>query len=61
MSWRAKIWDLETGHFLASLTVKANDMHQAEARAIAKTSLVLRADPRRLTVRQLHQQGGPEE
>ena len=60
MSWTAKIWDLETGHFLARLTVKAGDLHKAEERAIAKTALVLRADPRRLTVRQLHQQGGPE-
>jgi hypothetical protein len=61
MSWRAKIWDVETGRFLASLTVRADDLHEAEARAIAKTSLVLSADPRRLTVRQLHQQGGTEE
>ena len=59
MSWRAKVYDVVSGAFLASLTVQATDMHKAEAAAISKTSLVLRADPRRLTVRQLHETGGP--
>jgi len=58
MSWKALVYDLVTGAFLASLTVKAADLRGAEDVAISKTALALRADPRRLVVKHLHDQGG---
>lgn len=58
MSWRAKVYHSETGAFLASLTVKGTDLKAAEQAAISKACLALRGDPRHMTVRELHAQGG---
>lgn len=54
MIWRAKVYDSATGCFLARLTVRAAKMRDAEDAAISKTSLAMRGDPKRMTVRSLH-------
>jgi len=55
MSWRAKVYDVLTGRFLAAVTVAAESMAQAERVAISRACLALRGDPSRMDVRHLHQ------
>jgi hypothetical protein len=54
MIWIAKVYDSETGRFLARLTVHAPKMREAEDAAISKTSLAMRGDPSKLIVRSMH-------
>jgi hypothetical protein len=53
MSWRARVYDVVTGRFLAAVTVHAETMRAAEKRAIARACLALRGDPARMEVRRL--------
>ncbi len=58
MSWRARVYDVVTGRFLAAVTVMAESMDQAERVAISRACLALRGDPARMDVRHLHQVTG---
>lgn len=53
-SYRATVFDRRTNEETTVL-VTAEDMHEAERRALAKANLNLRGDPRQLTVRHLHE------
>jgi hypothetical protein len=55
MSFRAHVHDLATGCFLLRFIVEARDLHEAENTAIAKAAQAMRAHPREMEVRQLHQ------
>ena len=55
MSFRAHVHDLATGCFLLRFIVEAQDLHEAENTAIAKAAQAMRAHPREMEVRQLHQ------
>ncbi len=55
MSFRAKIYDQQTGAFLLECRVCGETLAQAESRAIAKAALLMRGHPAMMDVRHLHQ------
>lgn len=55
MSFRAKVYDHETGEFLLECHVCGETLHQAESRAVAKAALHVRGHPSLMDVRHLHQ------
>lgn len=55
MSFRAKVYDHETGAFLLECKVCGETLDQAESRAIAKAALLVRGHPAMMDVRHLHQ------
>lgn len=55
MSFRAKVYDLQTGAFLLECRVCGETLDQAESHAIAKAALCVRGHPAMMDVRHLHQ------
>lgn len=55
MSFHAKIYRAGSGEFLAALRVSGRSLRDAEDNAVSKLALLLRANPRDLDVRKLHQ------
>ncbi len=55
MSYQASIHDLTTGRFLLRFLVEAQNLHEAEKEAITKGALTMKAHPREIEVRRLHE------
>ena len=55
MSYQASIHDLTTGRFLLHCNVEARNLHEAENVAIAKGAHAMKALPREMEVRRLHE------
>ncbi len=55
MSYQAHVHELSSGRFLFRFNVEARNLHEAENTAISRAARAVKAHPREMEVRQLHQ------